>query len=269
MKRILISIVLSIFVCSSFAQTHKWYPNSATQQKCYVCGGSGYNTFTGYRCTGCGGRGYTSMTYESGANDGLAAALITKGKNFLCSKLYRQAFDCFWEVYQNMDKHNAAGHVCYWMGICYELGFGVNSDRDAALSMYKYSMEQNFPMGAEEYDRVIQEGFYPATEEYRVSFINYQKQKDIENAIRFQAMQGIYEDMNQLQQEQIEDIRHERENRTWNCPVCKGAGYYSNPNERWFSEGTYTCQNCGTTQSYSHHHSCRCKRCGGTGSVRR
>lgn len=269
MKKLLLTSLLTLIISCSFAQTHQWYPKSATQEKCFSCGGRGYNSFTGYRCMSCNGRGYTSMTFASGANDGLATRLIIEGKYCLYKKQYRKAFESFWEVYQNMDKHSQGGHVCYWIGLCYELGFGVNCDRDVALSMYSYSMDQDFSLGRKEYYRVLQDGFYPATEEQRDMIIYNLKLQDREDNIRFNAMQGIYNDIIDLQQEQIDDMRYERENRTSFCPVCKGNGYYTNPNERWFSEGTYTCQNCGTTQSYSHHHSCKCRRCGGTGSVSR
>ena len=65
---------------------------------------------------------------------------------------------------------------------------------------------------------------------------------------------------------EINDIR---KNETTGCIYCNGTGRYSNPNERHFSSGTYRCQNCGQKQSYSSHHSCVCKKCGGKGSVKR
>lgn len=269
MKKFGIILLLLVCFCSIFAQKHKWYPKSETQQTCFGCGGRGYNSFTGFKCMTCNGLGYNSMTAKAGANDGLANGLVITGKNQLCNKQYRLAFETFWEVYQNMDKHNAGGAVCYWLGICFEMGFGVNCDRDAALSLYKYSMEQNYSLGTKEYNRVMQNGFYPATNEQREKFVARQKQQDYEDAIRFEAMKDTYREINELQKEQLEERRRDRRNETWLCPVCKGSGRYSNPNERYFSQGTYVCNNCGKRQSYSYHHSCTCNRCGGTGNVRR
>ena len=82
-------------------------------------------------------------------------------------------------------------------------------------------------------------------------------------------MQDSYSEIDNMINETNKEIRDIRKNETTGCTYCNGTGHYSNPNERYFSSGTYRCQNCGKMQSYSYHHSCTCKKCGGTGSIKR
>ena len=268
---------MSLYICLGiFSQGIEFYPESKFKSNCIWCHGQGQNIvyFVSGRpplqqiCTWCNGSGKTLNEYYY-RNCGAAAGRLCKALDYICSKEYYKAYLIYFDLYKNRHLHNIAAEAAYWLGVSYELGFDIQQDTKLAYEYYEYAKNNNFQLAIQAIDRISRNGFYEANETNRVNFIsNYINYLKLQN-YGYQMMQDSYSEIDNMINETNKEIRDIRKNETKGCTYCNGTGHYSNPNERYFSSGTYRCQNCGKMQSYSYHHSCTCKKCGGTGSVKR
>lgn len=259
-------VVLHLFCnCSIWGQQGVWYPKNEITSICKLCHGNGFYI---YKCGVCRGTGYVTND-KFIKNNVKAYCMLHEAQYALCKKNYDYAYLLFSDLYTNSDKHTNVAESAYWMGICYELGFGVRVNRDKAWEFYNFSQRNGFHKAAYEINRINSNGFYVANEHQRKEYLQrLATEKNMEymqTSINYQMSKENEKTINEM----IEDRRQERSNETRFCPQCKGTGTYSNPNEKYFSSGLYMCKNCGKKQSYGYHHSCVCKRCGGSGNVRR
>lgn len=259
-----------------FSQNSDFYPESMLTTPCVSCQGTGTNIYYYpsrrppmiIKCIYCSGSGKTYSGYYYN-NCGGAAGLILRGTDYLMQNRYQEAYQLFKVVYDNKNLHNKGAEAAFWVGTCLELGFGVRQNKDKAYDFYLYSSGYNFNLAVETINRINRNGFFVANDESRNKFLaNYNRYLQFQY-IGNQMLMESNKEIERSIRETNEEIREIRRNEVKSCIYCNGLGHYSNPNEKYFNEGTYICRNCGKRQSYRYHHSCTCKKCGGTGYVKK
>lgn len=258
------------------SQEIDFYPENMLHTNCIWCSGQGRTIlyFVSGRppleqlCTSCCGTGKVLSQYYYG-NCGKAKGALIKAIGYASQKEYYKAYSIYFDLYQNKHLHNCGAKAAYWLGVSYELGFDIKQNTELAYQYYDYAKRYNFQLAYAAIDRISRNGYYAANETNRRNFFeNYSRYLDMQ-ILGNQMMLDSYREIDNKINETNREINDIRKNETTGCIYCNGTGRYSNPNERHFSSGTYRCQNCGQKQSYSSHHSCVCKKCGGKGSVKR
>lgn len=93
--------------------------------------------------------------YNSAYNYGYGLGMYEKGKIALSEDEYDDAFECFTK---GTDYHP----ICYeGVGVCYELGFGVEIDYDEALEAYRTGATYGIDACKSAIIRIKREGFWP------------------------------------------------------------------------------------------------------------
>ena len=96
-----------------------------------------------------------AQNYGDAYNAGYGYGLYDKGKAALCEGDYDEAFDYF-------TKGTNYNPICYeGIGVCYELGFGVDIDYDEALEAYKTGASYGNMACKSQISRIKREGFWP------------------------------------------------------------------------------------------------------------
>lgn len=228
---------------------------------CSGCGGRGY--VMGYgpmTCLVCHGKGKVvdpQYAVQRARNNGSADADIDCAKTDLKNGNEFSAFDKFCEVYNNCDSHDRGGKAAYWIGVCFEYGFGTNVNQQKAKEFYRYAKEHNYSDGKEAYLRVINRGFISATETNRKNFIRTLIAKDNMYAMPSQMGSNINgSGSNGSSNSRLPD----------GCWVCGGSGKCTGCAGR----GWYIVRGYGTMNDTMHdclecNHSGRCSACHGTG----
>lgn len=268
--------MLMTFSMDVFPQNETFYPERMVVQPCVGCQGRGSNTifFVSGRpplpsiCSYCSGSGkaFSSYYYH---NCGSALGQIARGTNAIRQRNYQEAYRLFSHVYNNLNVHNKGAEAAFWVGTCYELGIGVYPDKNKAYEFYEYSKNNHCNLAAFAIDRIRRDGFYEADETSRKNFIAQYDRYQYFQYVGNQMMNESNREIDRMINETNKEIREIRKNEKMGCIYCNGTGHYSNPNQKYFSEGYYTCANCGERQSYSRRHSCVCKKCRGKGEVNR
>lgn len=223
---------------------------------CSGCGGSGivmgYGPMT---CLVCHGKGMVvdpQYAIQRARYNGSADADISIAKIDLKNGNEFSAFDKFCEVYNNKGSHDRGGKAAYWIGVCFEYGFGTNVNQQKAKEFYRYSKEQNYSDGKEAYLRVVNRGFISATETNRQRFIQTLIAKDDMNAMQTQ----MWSNMNRGNYNGSSNSRLPDGcgacNGTGKCSSCAGRGWTSTRNG-----AIHDCLVCKGTG--------RCTVCHGTG----
>ena len=188
MRSILFLLVLLHTSFVSNAQNVNFYPKEMLQETCFKCNGSGQICFPSPRgyvssvlpCDVCHGSGQQYSPYYY-YNCGSAAGLISRGAQLIANQKYREAWMTFQMLKSKSQLHNRGGEACYWLGVCNELGYGVEQNTTAARSYYKLSKILEYQPAFKALQRIETHGFYDATEKNRRQFIdNYWKQVEIE-----------------------------------------------------------------------------------------
>lgn len=99
--------------------------------------------------------------------NGYSRGLVAKGEIKIMNKTYDEAYDAFREAYNEYNSKDAAA----WLGVMYELGMYVETDKSKAKSYYEWASQSN-SMALAALQRIRTSGYWEATEESRNSFVN-------------------------------------------------------------------------------------------------
>ena len=119
-------------------------------------------------CLQCNGRGViVSPDYqqEQAANRGYADGVCIRGKVELSNGNYDSAFEAFSEAFEHDSKEAIA-----FLGVCFELGMGIDVDRKMAVDLYNYGYKLNVAECVEAVKRINSSGFWAANDDTRKRF---------------------------------------------------------------------------------------------------
>lgn len=157
LKMILFAFCLLVFTCGCWAQN---------RQICYSCQGRGivWNSI----CSICNGKGTAvgSNMQQQVYNNGYATMMFSYAKMNLAHNEYKLAADKLYDLATKYDYTSAFAYL----GICYEIGIGFQTNRNLAKQWYNKGAQQGDFECNEALKRIAREGFWPATDRQRRLF---------------------------------------------------------------------------------------------------
>lgn len=239
---------------------------------CTMCGGSGLYNIVGipYLCVKCQGKGFIidpvyalQRAGQNGKAQGeLEVGIIHLITGHQCNNknLISQSFRTFANIYNTKDTHDIGATAAYWLGVCYELGFGVKVDQKQSLAFYQYAKEHNFAAGTESYYRILNEGFLEATETQWQIFIQELDFRRKQNAA---AAKAWLDSRKENSNYNLPSNNSTYDSDYFTCPNCHGSGkcsFCAGRGEKAYNGIYYDCEIC--------HGTGKCQSCYGRGKQR-
>lgn len=218
---------------------------------CVMCNGQGYWGFGNayHVCVTCNGTGRIVDPYIAGAT----SMDLSFGKRLLSEGKYGESWKLFKKV---VDAGLFSAHA--FCGVYYELGLGVDPNRDVAWEYYITGANAGDSDCMAAVSRIRDTGWWPATDAKRKWFLSALKTQIEQNdAYVQQQYNNLQSGSNNFNNDNGSSVGNGKYkcagcNGTGRCSLCAGRG------EKRHSDGTaYDCTYCNGTGT--------CKICGGRG----
>lgn len=249
MKKNMVLFVSILLFVSSFV-----IAQNVPTVTCSICGGyGGMSTMAGFiPCSMCKGSGrMTDPQYQiqQAYNWGKCCMLVANGKQMLAEQKYDEAYEEFREAY-NEHSNAEAG---YYLGVMYELGMEVVTNRSRAYELYQYAARKGVENAKAAMRRIQTSGYWNDTDAMRNKFCSLLRAEL--NIVTMPSAGGGSFGSPSVNGNGSSSGRICRGcNGTGRCTMCHGEGRY------YVESGTYT-----GNDTYTRH---SCSSCGGSGQCR-